>query len=251
VPVSVLALRGVSFRYQAAEVLTDVTLDVQAGDYVGLVGPNGSGKTTLMKIVLGLLPLQAGAVTLFGQDGASFRGWDRIGYLPQRTDGVHPRFPATVREVAAMGLLSKKSFPRAIRAGDEEAIDRALALLEIGELKRRPIGELSGGQQQRVLVARALVNEPDLLILDEPTSALDAEMRDRFFALLKRLNKERRVTIIIVTHDMGNIGRYSSKLLYVDKRVVFFGDFGDFCASPEITELFGAYAQHIICHRHD
>jgi len=249
--ISILTLLDVSFRYQSAEVLTDVTLEVKAGDYIGLVGPNGSGKTTLIKIVLGLLPLRTGMVTLFGQNLVSFQSWDRIGYLPQRTDGVHARFPATVREVTAMGLLSKKSFPRAIRSSDALAIDRVLALLEITELKHRPIGKLSGGQQQRVLLARALVNEPELLILDEPTSALDPEMRDRFFALLKQLNEERGMTIIIVTHDMGNIGRYSSKLLYLDKCVVFYGGFDDFCASAKVTELFGAYAQHIICHRHD
>jgi len=249
--VDILAVRGLSFRYNSSEVLHDVSVTIRAGDYVGLVGPNGSGKTTLIKIILGLLKPYSGKITLFGTEGDAFSGWDRIGYLPQKISALNPRFPATVREVVAMGLLANKGFPKYLTRSDGGAIDGALELLDIGNLKHRSIGELSGGQQQRVLVARAIVNDPEFLILDEPTAALDPETRERFFALLQRLNRERGVTIIIVTHDIGSIGKYTSKLLYVDKSIVFFGSFDDFCMSSEITEMFGAYAQHIICHRHD
>jgi zinc transport system ATP-binding protein len=247
----VLTMAGVSYRYGTSEVLQDISLHIRRGDYIGLVGPNGSGKTTLVKIVLGLLKPQEGRVTLFGEDCCAFTQWHRIGYLPQKISTMNPRFPATVREVVAMGLLARKRFPKYLMRVDEQAIDGALELLDIADLKRRPIGELSGGQQQRVLVARALVNEPELLILDEPTTALDAETRERFFALLHHLNHVKDVTTVIVTHDVANIGRYSTKLLYVDKKLLFFGGFDDFCASSEVTALFGAFAQHIICHRHD
>lgn len=250
-PVDVLSVENLSFRYNSSDVLSNISFSVKTGDYIGLVGPNGSGKTTLIKIILGLLKPFSGHVRLFGDHLNTFSGWDRIGYLPQKITALNPRFPATVREIVAMGLLSTKSFPKHINNADNTSIDTILSLLDIRDLKNKPIGELSGGQQQRVLVARAIVNNPEFLILDEPTDALDPEMRDRFFSLLEELNKKKNVTIVIITHDIGNIGRYTSKMLYVDKKLVFYGSFDDFCKSDEITHIFGSFAQHIICHRHD
>jgi zinc transport system ATP-binding protein len=250
-PVDVLSVENLCFRYNSSDVLRDISFTIKPGDYIGLVGPNGSGKTTLIKIILNLLKPYSGRLTLFGDDINVFSGWDRIGYLPQKISALNPRFPATVREVVAMGLLSKKSFPKRMNSTDYAAIDTMLELLDLKNLVNTPIGELSGGQQQRVLVARALVNNPEFLILDEPTDALDPEVRDRFFGIMENLNKEKHVTIIIVTHDMGNIGRYTSQLLYIDKKIIFYGNFEDFCKSSEITQFFGEFAQHIICHRHD
>ena len=248
--IDILSIRNLYFQYNSSDILSDISFSVKTGDYIGLVGPNGSGKTTLIKIILGLLKPHSGFIQLFGQDINAFSGWDRIGYLPQKMTAFNPRFPATVREVVAMGLLSKKSFPKYMNKNDELAVNNVIDLLDIKNLKNTPIGELSGGQQQRALVARALVNDPGFIILDEPTDALDPEMRDRFYEIMNNLNKKKQVTVIIVTHDMGNIGRYTSKLLYVDKKLIFYGSFDDFCKSSEITEFFGEFAQHVICHRH-
>ena len=250
-PVDVLSIENLYFRYNSRDVLSDITFSISTGDYIGLVGPNGSGKTTLIKVVLGLLKPHSGKITLFGDDANAFSEWHKIGYLPQKISSLNPRFPATVSEVVAMGLLSKKSFPKHMNRSDNTTVDSILDLLDITNLRNKPIGELSGGQQQRVLVARALVNNPEFLILDEPTDALDPEMRDRFFALMDELNKKKNVTIVIVTHDMGNIGKYTSKLLYIDKKIIFYGSFEDFCKSSEITQFFGEFSQHIICHRHN
>jgi zinc transport system ATP-binding protein len=123
--------------------------------------------------------------------------------------------------------------------------------MDITSIKEKLIGELSGGQQQRVLIAKAMVNGPELLILDEPTTALDPEGREKFFDTLRNLNEKKKLTTIMVTHDIGTIGKYASKLMYIDKKVVFFGGFDNFCASPEMSSYFGEYSQHIICHRHD
>ncbi|MDD5712510.1 MAG: metal ABC transporter ATP-binding protein [Smithellaceae bacterium] len=246
----VLTVRNLNFRYNTAEILKNISFSVGAGDYVALVGPNGSGKTTLIKIILGLLAPYGGTVDIFGHGREYFPHWDKIGYLPQKVAHPNQLFPASVREVVAMGLISRKRFPRYLRRNDEEKIGAALGLLDITDLARIPFAELSLGQQQRVLVARAIVNKPDFLIMDEPTSALDPENRERFFALIQDLNRG-GATIIIVTHDLGNIGRYSSKLLYIDKRLIFYGSFEEFCHSKDVTQLFGEYAQHIICHRHD
>ncbi|GAB4482946.1 MAG: ABC transporter ATP-binding protein [Thermodesulfovibrionales bacterium] len=250
-PEPVISIRGLAFRYASADVLSDVTLDVMEGDYIGVVGPNGSGKTSLIRIVLGLVSPDEGTVSLFGREIGGFRDWRRVGYLPQRLAGLPAAFPATAREVIGTGLLSKKRFPKSLGAADRQAIDNAVQVLDLGGCEHRLISELSGGQQQRVLLARALVHSPDLLVLDEPTTALDPETRGRFFELLGHLNAEHRTTIIIVTHDPGTIGKYASKMLYLDKRVVFYGSFEDFCASDEITRYFGAHSQHLICHRHE
>jgi len=123
-------------------------------------------------------------------------------------------------------------------------------MLELTNIKNSLIGELSGGQQQRVLLARAMAGEPEVLILDEPTSALDPEVREKFSEVLKELNKKTRLTVVLVTHDIMNIGRYASKLLYLDRRLIFHGGFDDFCSSTEVTNYFGEFAQHVICHRH-
>jgi zinc transport system ATP-binding protein len=250
-PVDVLATEGLTFQYNSTEILADISFRLQAGDYLGLVGPNGSGKTTLIKLMLGLLQPSKGEIVLFGSNLTDFKDWRKVGYLPQKINSFNPHFPATVREIVSLGLLSTKRFPRRIKRNDDMAINNALELLDIIDIKTELIGELSGGQQQRVLIAKALVSEPELLILDEPTTALDPEAREKFFGTLKDLNENRKVTIIIITHDIGTIGKYASRLLYLDKRLIFYGGFDDFCTSSEMANFFGEYSQHVICHRHD
>jgi len=246
----VLTADNLCFKYDGAEILHGVTLTVAAGDYIGLVGPNGSGKTTFIKTVLGLLQPTHGIVKLFGSDPCAFTEWEKIGYLPQKVTGFNPAFPALVREVVSLGLLGKKSFPRRLAAADAQALDSVLELLDIQDIRHKRLGELSGGQLQRVLLARALVGRPDFLILDEPTTALDPETRDTFFSTLKALNRDSGVTIIIVTHDVADIGKYASKLLYLDKQVIFYGSFEEFCSSTDMAGYFGEFTQHLICHRH-
>jgi zinc transport system ATP-binding protein len=240
-----------SFAYNSIHVLSDVTFTLNAGDYCGLVGPNGSGKTTLIRILLGFDAAGTGSVALFGENPLAFRDWKRIGYVPQKLAAFNPYFPATVREVVGLGLLSKHRFPRRPAKHEAASIDRVLKMMDIVEIKNKLIGELSGGQQQRVFIARALVSEPDLLILDEPTAALDPEIREHFFGLLRDLNEGAGITILIVTHDIGSIGKYASTLLYLDKKVIFHGSFDEFCFSADMGEYFGPFSQHVICHRHD
>lgn len=249
-PVEVVTVHGLSLAYQGADALCDVSFAVEKGSYVGIVGPNGSGKSTLVRCILGLARPDRGGVSLFGAPLESFDQWQRVGYLPQGLQHFNPHFPATVAEVVGLGLLAARRFPRRISREDAGAVDRALELMGIGDIRNRLIGELSGGLRQRVLLARALVNEPDLLVLDEPTTALDPETRESFYRAISDLNRERETTVILVTHDSGTIGSYASKLLYLDKRLVFYGGFDDFCGSSEMAEFFGPSSQHLICHRH-
>jgi len=248
---NIVTVENLSFRYNSVEVLSDISFDVRAGDFIGLVGPNGSGKTTAIKVILGLMKQTKGAVSLFGTRVHDFRDWQRIGYLPQKLTHFNPYFPATVREIVSSGLFSTKKFPKRMQHADAASIHEAMELVDVASIGETLIGELSGGQQQRVLVARAIVNRPKLLILDEPTTALDPEARDKFFQTLTALNRAGNVTIILITHDIASIGKYASKLLYLDKRVIFFGSFHDFCVSEKMTNYFGEFTQHLICHRHD
>ncbi|MCM2359866.1 MAG: metal ABC transporter ATP-binding protein [Geobacteraceae bacterium] len=246
----VLAIDGLCFNYDGNRVLDGISFRVQAGDYLGIVGPNGSGKSTLIRTVLGLAEPAEGKVELFGAARAQFSEWRRIGYLPQRIKFFNPNFPATVEEVVRLGLLAGKRIPRAVTRGDDEAVGKTLELMGITGIRRKLIGDLSGGQQQRVLLARAVVGGPELLILDEPTTALDPETRENFYLLLERLNREQNTTVILVTHDTWSIGKYATRFLYLDKKIIFAGTFDDFCRSPEMTSFFGEHAQHLICHRH-
>ena len=123
--------------------------------------------------------------------------------------------------------------------------------MDIMGIRDKLINELSGGQQQRVLLARAMVKEPELLILDEPTVAIDPEMRQRFFDIIMDINRHKGVTVLLVTHDTSSIGKYASKLLYLEGSIVFFGGFDEFCLSEEMSKVFGTFSQHLICHRHE
>lgn len=248
--VNILSVEGLSFRYNSLEVLSNISFSINAGDYIGLVGPNGSGKTTLIRIILGLMKPKKGSISLFGVESWKFKDWHRVGYLPQRAL-FNPYFPAMVKEIVSLGLFSKRRFPQGFDKPEETMTDDAMRLMDVLDIKNKLIGDLSGGQQQRVLVARAIVNEPELLILDEPTTALDPETREKFFHTLQELNQNKKVTIILITHDIGSIGKYASKLLYLDKRIIFYGSFEDFCSSADMESYFGEFAQHLICHRHD
>lgn len=137
-PIDILSIKDLHFRYNASDVLNNISFSINSGDYIGLVGPNGSGKTTLIKIILGLLKPYQGRIYLFGKDSARFSEWGRIGYLPQKVAAMNPHFPASVSEVVAMGLLSTKSFPKYMDRFDRQAVDAALDLLDIRDLKPRP-----------------------------------------------------------------------------------------------------------------
>lgn len=249
-PGEIVSTELLACSYREGRVLEDISFRVERGDYVGIVGPNGSGKSTLVKALLGLVSICNGSASLFGMDLSSFSDWQRVGYLPQSLHLVNPVFPATVHETVGLGLLSRKRFPKSLNRLDKEKIDATLEELGAYGLKRNLIGELSGGQLQRVLLARAIVNDPELLILDEPTAALDPETRERFYTMISDINRNRGVTVLLVTHDSGAIGQHASKMLYLDKKILFFGSFDEFCLSPDMSSLFGEHSQHLMCHRH-
>jgi zinc transport system ATP-binding protein len=186
--------------YDGRPVLRDVSLTVTAGEVVAVLGANGSGKSTLIRAVLGLVPLAAGSVELFGTPLRRFRQWRRIGYVPQRL-GAGSGVPATVAEVVAAGRLAKRGL-RPAGPADRAAVAAAIAAVGLAERTHDPVSALSGGQQQRTLIARALAAEPELLVLDEPTAGVDAASQAAFADAL-RVFASGGGTVLLVAHELG------------------------------------------------
>ncbi|MBU4246052.1 MAG: metal ABC transporter ATP-binding protein [Nanoarchaeota archaeon] len=226
---NILQLEKVSFSYGNSDILKDISLSVEKGDFVGLIGPNGSGKTTLLKILLGILTPRKGSVYLFEKDLKRFNNWGKIGYVPQKATNIEKNFPATVYEIVSMGLLSSKKLPKIFTKQDDIKIKNALSVVKMEKCSQKRITELSGGQQQRVLIAKALVTEPEILILDEPTTGVDQENQKSFYDLLGKLNKE-GMTIILVSHDIGRITRYVTKIASINQTLNFYGTHKEFCS---------------------
>ncbi|OPA81316.1 ABC transporter [Paenibacillus selenitireducens] len=206
----VIQLDHVSFDYQDQSVIRDLNFAVKQRDFVGLIGSNGAGKTTLMRMIVGLLKPKTGSIELFGEPISQFKDWQRIGYVPQK-NSFNPLFPATVREVVQSGVFGKRNIARKIPKADVQKCTDAMEVMRISDLATKRIGQLSGGQQQRVFLARALINNPDLLILDEPTVGIDIETQHDFFQLVQHMHQHHRMTFLMVSHDMEMIEAYLGK----------------------------------------
>ncbi|MGL4819292.1 MAG: metal ABC transporter ATP-binding protein, partial [Bacilli bacterium] len=219
----IVSLCGVSFGYGRERAIDDIHLDVYPGAFLSIVGPNGSGKSTLLKCMLGLLEPNEGEIKLFDTPLAAFHDWKRIGYVSQKSNSFSSGFPATVYEVVRSGLVGEKSGLPRFRQGDRNRVMDALKLVEMEQFVNRNIGQLSGGQQQRVFIARALVTNPELLILDEPTVGVDAQRVQQFYALLRKLNVEEGKTLILVTHDIGAISDVVTDVACIYQKLHFHG----------------------------
>ncbi|QGP93904.1 Vitamin B12 import ATP-binding protein BtuD [Neomoorella glycerini] len=234
----VVRLVDVTFSYNSSPVLERVNLAVEAGEFLALIGPNGAAKSTLLKIMVGLLRPKVGEVRLFGRDIRRFRDWHRIGYIAQNAGHINTSFPATVAEVVASGYYSglKGLFDGRAR---KRMVAEALELAGIKELAGHLIGELSGGQRQKVFLARALVKRPAALFLDEPTTGIDAASREEFYRLLAHLNREKGLTVIIVTHDIGAAFARAQKIGCVRDRGVYIHEKLSEVDQDHIAEVLG------------
>lgn len=216
---NIIEITGVSFKQDTSHILEDIDLEIKRGEFLGIIGPNGAGKTTLLRIILGLIKPTSGTIKLFGEDINHFKDWYKIGYIPQHALSFDLNFPVNVFEVVSMGRFSKKGLFKNLGKEDRQVIDDVLEIVGMKEYKNRRIGELSGGQQQRVFIARALSSQPELLILDEPTVGVDIAGQKEFYDFLEKLNKEKKITLVIVTHDIGNISSRIGKLACINKRM--------------------------------
>lgn len=229
-------LQDISFSFEQIPVLEHVSLQIQDGEFVGLVGPNGGGKSTLIRIILGLLNPSSGMLRVLGTNPR--KACRKIGYVPQYP-AFERDFPITVEQLVLMGRLNRAW-------GGYSAQDRMIALqamteTEVANLRGRTIGSLSGGQLQRVLVARALACEPRMLLLDEPTSNIDQRVESEIFDLLKQLNE--RMTVIVVSHDIAFISAYVKRVACLSGTLVCHAT--DAISGDDIRDLYGEDVRHV------
>ncbi len=209
----IIKIDNISFGYGRINVLEGVSTTIKDGDFLGIVGPNGSGKSTLLKIFLGLIKPQKGTIKVFDVDINKFNQWGLIGYIPQKATSFNQGFPATVEEVVSANLYPMVGLAGRISKVHREKVDEALRTVGMLEYKKRIIGRLSGGQQQRVFIAKALVSNPRVIFMDEPTVGIDQKSEESFYELMDSLNKNKGITLVIVTHDIGAIDKRVNRVL--------------------------------------
>jgi zinc transport system ATP-binding protein len=239
----VVEISGLSYTYSGSLVLDSISFSISEGDLLGMIGPNGAGKTTLFSCMLGLLDGYAGTIKIFGQDiKKDSKALKSIGYIPQRKT-IDQNFPATVEEIVSLGITSGRV--------SAEKIGSALDTVDLLAQKDRRVGELSGGQQQRVLIAKALVNDPKLLILDEPATGVDLETQNRFYALLKKLNQEKKITIIWASHDLDAVNRIASSVACINRSMFFHGATHEFFENSDLLKAYSESSMQAHMHLHD
>lgn len=230
-----LEFEDVSVGYNGTPVLEGVTFHVPHGAQVAVVGPNGAGKSTLFKALVGLLPVKSGRVLIHRLPLHAHQ--DCIAYVPQRSE-IDFRFPVTVRDVVMMGRYRRAGWFARASAADAVIVERCLRQMGMLELANRPIGELSGGQQQRVFLARALAQEPHILLMDEPFTGVDAATQEVTLALLDEL-KAQQVTVMVSTHDLNMAARRFEWVMLLNRRLVAFGAPEQALSHDAIHQAFG------------
>jgi zinc transport system ATP-binding protein len=219
-----IELDRVDFAYDGGPpVLRDVSLAIEAGEFVAVAGPNGGGKTTLLRLALGLERPRAGRVLLFGEPADRSTRRSRLAYLAQRAQlGIAS--PVTVKELVAAGRVPQGAVIRRFGGHDRAAVEQAIDRVGLTERAGAPLSTLSGGQQQRAFIAKALAGEPDLLVLDEPTAGVDVDAQEALAALLDDLHRVLSATILFVSHEFGAVERFVDRLVLVRGGIVFDGD---------------------------
>lgn len=205
-------LEDVNFTRDGRKILCDVNFAIKKGDFIAITGPNGGGKTTLLRLILGLIRPDSGKISFY-KNGQEIERPHYSGYLPQK-HSIDSHFPITVKEVIASGLLSSREFPKYER---EDKIEKILELIGLTNFAGRTLGSLSGGQVQRTLLGRALVSEPNFLVMDEPTNYLDSSFEDKLYRIMEDLAAN--TTVLIVSHQMTHVSAIARRHIVVDRTV--------------------------------
>jgi zinc transport system ATP-binding protein len=241
----IVEIDRLSYAYSGNLVLDNISFTIDEGDILGIIGPNGAGKTTLFSCMLGLLDDYTGTIKILGEDikkknSKVFKG---IGYIPQKKT-IEQNFPATVEEIVSLGITTTGKVSK-------EKITLALETAGLLVQKDRRVGELSGGQQQRVLIAKAMVNNPKLLILDEPVTGIDLEMQNKFYSLLKRLNQKNNITIIWASHDLDAVNRFATSVACINRSMFFHGKKYEFFENPDLLKAYSESSMQAHMHLHN
>ncbi|HLY32847.1 MAG TPA: ABC transporter ATP-binding protein [Ktedonobacterales bacterium] len=237
---TIVSLQDVAVRQGGRTIWRDASFEITPGEFVAILGPNGAGKSTLLRLLLGLLAPGEGAVRVFGRTPR--RGNPAIGYVPQRRT-IDPDLPVRGRDLVQLGLDGTRwgfSLPGKARQRERSLVEEALIAVEAAPYADRPIGQLSGGEQQRLLLAQALVGQPQLLLLDEPLASLDLRSQIAVSQLVARVARERKITVLLVTHDVNPLLPVVDRVLYVARGQVAIGTPDDIITTENLTRLYDA-----------
>jgi zinc transport system ATP-binding protein len=237
----IVEINNLTVKYPDVKALDDVSFVVNEGDFLGIIGPNGAGKSTLFDSMLGLNTKYEGTIKFFGEDIRNSKNYLKgIGYVPQKPI-FEKNFPVTVNDVVRMGLRNES---------DKEKIDEILQQLWIHELSNRRIGELSGGQQQRVFIAKALVNNPKVLILDEPVTGIDQQSIELFYSILRELNSKQKITIIWSSHDLDAVNKLANHVACLNRTLFFHGESEKFFSDDKLVKQYSEASMQEHMHHH-
>jgi iron complex transport system ATP-binding protein len=237
------SINSLSFRYSTSPVINNITLAIDDAEFVTLVGPNGAGKSTMLKLMAGLMPQFDGSIAFMDRAIGEYSASElarKIAFVPQET---HVAFPFTTEEVIRMGRLPyRKSFLFDAQS-DDVHVSRAMALTETGDLAGKTFNQISGGERQRVVLASALAQTPSVLLLDEPTVYLDIKHQLHFYEILKRLNRQEKMTVVAITHDINLAARYAGRMIAISNGAVVADDAPEKVLTTEtLYEVFGITA---------
>ncbi|MFI5303560.1 MAG: metal ABC transporter ATP-binding protein [Nitrospiria bacterium] len=237
---TLIHFKNASFGYTQELALKEISLEIKQGEFIGIIGPNGSGKTTFLRAILGLILPQAGQLQIFDCDCQKLQCHhrSRIGYVPQK-DSVDPHFPITVFETVLMGRYSSLGLWKRPGNEDKAIAIKALENVSMGSYLDTPLGNLSGGQQRRVFIARALAQNPEILLLDEPTTGIDSPTSHSIIDLIRKLHKELRLTIIFVTHEINMISPYIDRLVLLNKNLIACGNPKEILIKEILSKVYG------------
>jgi len=237
----IVEIDHLTVKYPDMVALDDVSFSVDKGDFLGIIGPNGAGKSTLFASMLGLNTKYKGTIKFFGQDIRKSKDYlKQIGYVPQKPL-FENNFPATVKDIVHMSLRDESN---------KNKIDEILQQLWIHELGDRRIGELSGGQQQRVFIAKALVNDPQILILDEPVTGIDQQSIELFYSILRELNSKQKITIIWSSHDLDAVNQLANHVACLNRTLFFHGVSDEFFENEELVKQYSEASMQEHMHHH-
>jgi zinc transport system ATP-binding protein len=235
---SVVEIDHLSYWYDSSFLtLDDISFRMEQGDLLGIIGPNGAGKTTLFNCILGILTDYRGSAKLFGKEILKNRKavLREVGYVPRHAS-IEQSFPANIEEIISFGLLG--SIEKYSRSYAKDQALKAMQIVGLTDKKNKRFNELSGGQQQRVLIAKAMVHNPNLLILDEPTSGIDQETQDRFYELIRKLNAEEKMSIILSSHDLDAVSKLANKVACINRKMYFHVDAKDFFGDESVLKTY-------------
>ena len=234
-----IEVEDVCVQFHDHLILDRVSFAIPSGHYVGIVGPNGGGKTTLLKVILGLLHPSHGTVQIFGEEPGTARKRGKVGYVPQRVAQADIAFPVSVEEMVWSGRFPVMGLGTRRTQKDLQAVEKAMTLTNVAHLRQQLVGTLSGGERQRTFIARALASEPSLLLLDEPTTGVDVASRQQFYTLLKKLNADLQLTILLVSHDIEVMTSEVAFVLALNQKLVCHCESHQFLSQDMLDRLYG------------